>query len=1042
LFLFVTIVGFFVAPPIIKSQLEQRASAALGRTVTVGKVRVNPYTVSLTLENFDVRLKDGSGSFLGWDRLYVNFDPAASIFGTWTFAAIELEGFHAAAQRERDGSFSFSDILERFRAAAASHAAPASATQGPLLPSLHLGRLKVSGARLDFADHSRPRDFATTFGPVSFALTDFRSVGKRGAPHRFEAVTESGERFAWSGTVTGEPFRSEGDFAVENISLPKYAAYYGDLVKAEIREGKLAIRGRYLLDLANGLSAAKLLGGELRLRGVQIADAAGPDGTIAGDFPSIDMLGIDADALALKATIATVAVTGGRVQARRSPDGAINLLTMLEPPATSSGAAAPVPSAAPAARTPLPDFLVKEVAVKDFAVDVTDQAAPRPAQLSLGGIRVGLQNVTLADGAVMPLTAAFNWAPQGAVKVEGTVALKPEVKADLKTDVAAFALLPLSPYLEQFLNARITQGAVSTRGSAQVALDGEVPAITYSGDVSVEQFGLVDGAHNEELAGFASFTLTGLQAATSPKLAVTLAEVGIAAPYARVVVSPDRSINLLSVLKTESAKGGETSGPGGSEGGEPGRKAPPASTPPAASGPAASVEPTAAPLPDIKIGRVVITGGEFSLQDQSFEPHVRTKIGNFGGTIGSLSSDNLTRAEISLTATVDGVAPVMIAGKLDPLGAKPFVDIEIDTKNVELLPFSPYSGRYAGYELARGKLNTNLKVKLDGKQLDATDLIVLNGFTFGAPVESPDATSLPVRLGVALLKDTAGRIVIDVPVSGNIDDPEIRIGKAVLRVIGNLLAKAATSPFTLLGSLLGGGGEELAYQEFAPGLSQLRPEETPKLERVAKMLAQRPALGLAIEGSYDSAADSYELQRLKLADQVRRKIWEEKHAVDPNLPPPDQLEVSAEENLAMVRKLYDAKFPPGTEFGAPLPEKPAVVAAPPPPKKTFIQKVVSVFKSENKPAAEEGKSAAAKPDAAAQEATGDGGLPLEEMVGRLAQAVEITDNDLQALATARAERVRDYLLNEGQITADRIFLMQGATPAKANKGPRVFLSPQ
>jgi len=1015
------VTGFFILPPIVKTQLEKQGSAQLGRTLTVGKVRLNPFALSLTIENLDVRSKEGNGSFLGWNRLYVNFDPVASVLGTWTFGAIELDGFHATAQLRRDGTFSFHDILQRLNALATS-----TDTKGPMLPPLRIGSLKVVQARLDFADESRARPFTTTFGPVSLALTEFRSVGRRGAPNHFAAVTEAGEKFEWTGTLTGEPFRTEGSFAVENFSLPKYAAYHGDRVKGEIRDGKLTFRGRYVIDLAEGARVVKLSGGEVQLRGLKLADAPAPDGVVAADLPVIDVTGIEADALTMKATIATLAVTGGRLQAVRSPEGAINLLTMLEPtPAAPAVASAPAPASAAA----LPDFLVGEVAVKDFSIDVTDRAAPRPAQLSLGGLQVSLKNVTLADGAVMTLAAAFNWAPQGTVKAEGTVALKPEVKADLKTDVAAFALLPLSPYLEQFLNARITQGTVSTSGTAQVALVGDVPAVGYAGDVAVEKFGLVDGVHNEELAGFASFTLTGLKAATSPKLAVSLAEVSVAAPYARVVVSADRSINLLSVLKMDTPVAPAA-----------GEKTPSADAPAAPPTP----EPPAAPLPDIKIGRVVIAGGEFSLQDQSFEPNVRTRIDSFGGMIGSLSSDNLTRAEVNLTALVDGVAPVMIAGKLDPFGAKPFVEIEIDAKNVELLPFSPYSGRYAGYELARGKLSSNLKLKLDGKQLDATDLIVVNGFTFGAPVESPDATSLPVRLGVALLKDTEGNIVIDVPVSGNIDDPEVRLRKAITRVIVNLLTKAATSPFALLGSLLGGGGEELAFQEFAPGLSLLRADERPKLESVAKMLNTRPALGLAIEGSYDGPADTYQLQRLKLVDFVRRRIWEEKHAVNPNIPPPDQLEVTPEENIAAIRRFYDAKFPPGTKFGAPLPEKPPAVAAPPPPKKkTFIQKVVSMFADEETPNPEEQKLAEVKDDyAAALAVAAETGLPLEEMVGRLAQEVAVTESDLQALATARAERVRDYLLKEGQITADRIFLTQGTEAAKQNKGPRVFLSPQ
>ena len=49
-----TIVGFFVIPPIAKSLLEKRLSAELGRQVTVEKIRLNPYTLSVTLETFAI----------------------------------------------------------------------------------------------------------------------------------------------------------------------------------------------------------------------------------------------------------------------------------------------------------------------------------------------------------------------------------------------------------------------------------------------------------------------------------------------------------------------------------------------------------------------------------------------------------------------------------------------------------------------------------------------------------------------------------------------------------------------------------------------------------------------------------------------------------------------------------------------------------------------------------------------------------------------------------------------------------------------------
>lgn len=1021
LFLF-TVVGFFVLPPIIKDQAEQRLSAALGRKVTIGKVRLNPYALSVTIEQFNIRLKDRDGSFLGWDRLYVNFDLLSSLTGDWVLSDIALDGYHVSVVINPDGTLSFADLIERALAATAKPAGVPAAPAKPMRP-IRIGHLAVNGARLEFSDLSRAKPFATVLGPVSFAMTNFRTAGVVGAPYHFEAVTEAGEKLSWTGRLAADPIESQGDFAIENLILKKYSPYFADKIRADLADGKLTVRGHYEAALDGEKRTLKLAGGEVHLRDLHVNERA--TGQAAVELPALDVTGISADAIALKARVEHVALTGGHLNVRREADGSLNLLTILTPePATGPAQ----PAAAPGAPMSLPDARVEEVTVKDFKIDVTDNAAPRPAQLALSGLQFSLKNVSLADGAVMPLEASFTWVPQGTVHTAGSVTLKPVISADLKTDVSSLAILPLSPYLEEFANVRVTQGTVTTSNTLHAVLpaSGGMPAVTFAGDITVEKFGLVDGVHNEDLAGFATFTLKDLKASTTPQLTVSLSEVNIAGPYARVVINPDKSINLLTVLLQK-------------------RVNPVQSSAPAVPSEAAAKEGAPTPLPKVEVGKIIITDGNFSFSDHSLEPNVRMGITQFGGSITGLSSSNPAKADVDLKGVVDGAGPMAISGKLDPLGAVRSLDIKVDYKNIDLLPISPYTGKFAGYELVRGKLVVDTKVTVEGNKLSSTNVITLHQFTFGAATNSPDAVHLPVRLGVALLKDLDGNILIDVPIEGSIDDPDFHIGKVVWRVIGNLLAKAATSPFSLLGSMFGGGGEELAFQEFNPGASELKPTELPKLDTLVKALTNRPALSLGLEGSYDAAADGYAVKRQKFADLVRRQIWEAQHAANPNIPPPEKLEITPEANAAMVKKLFDAKFPPGTQFGTPLPAAPVVAAPPPPPPPGFVKSVFNAISFHDTRAKSAAKKEAARLAAEHEQAVAAAeaaGLPLEEMTGRMAETMVVNDDDLRALAAARALRVRDQLINTGHIAADRLFLSQGTDATKQNKGPRVFLSLQ
>jgi hypothetical protein len=773
------------------------------------------------------------------------------------------------------------------------------------------------------------------------------------------------------------------------------------------------VRGAYELSLAPDARSLRLKDGALQLRGLRLLERATKEPAL--ELPEFEINNVQADALAMKATVGSVVLNGGHARVRREKNGDLNLLTMLQPAKPGTPVAASKP----------PDLTIAQVAVKDFHVAVSDLAAARPAQFALSDLQFSLRNVTLAEGAQMPLQLAFTWAPKGTVQVEGNVAIAP-VKADLKVELGGLDLLPLSPYLEEFVNARLTKGTVTAALEAHMSLPAsQPPAANVAGDLRIENLGLVDSVHNEVLARFAGFTLWGLRGSTGPELAVSIDEINLAAPFARVAMNADKTLNLASVIKT-TAPAAATSG------------APVAATPAAP-----------APLPKIEIGKIVISDGDYRFTDRSIEPNVRMAVSQFGGTITGLSSTNPGKGEMTVNALVEGAGPIAIVGKLDPLSVKPTVDLKIDFKNVDLVPLSPYSGKFAGYELARGKLLLDVKLAVDGKKIDAANVITLNQFTFGSAVKSPEATGLPVRLGVALLKDIDGKIVIDVPVQGNLDDPNFRIGRVVLRVVVNLLTKAAASPFTLLGAAFGGGGDELAFQEFAPGSSELQPAEMKKLETMVKALTNRPGLGLDLDGNFDAAADAYALKRVKLTDQVRRAVWEKKHQADPNIPPPGELAISAEENVAMIKKLYDEKFPPGTQFGTPVPPPPAVVSPPPPPA-SFVKRVIRAVtfqaRKEQRDVQQENAKLSAEHTKAVEAAVA-AGVPFDEMSARLAEAITIDENDLRSLAQARAQRVRDYFAKVGGISGERLFLAKektDATPdaAAAGKGPRVFLTLQ
>ena len=1014
-FVLYAVIGFVVAPPIVKSQLVKRLSSELGRSVRIENVRLNPLMLSGAIEGLSIVDRDGAG-FFGWERVYVNFDVVSFFAKEWRFQEITALAPSGRVVVNPDGSLNFTDLIEKFKP-------QLKAEEKPGWP-LRIAKLNVAAAVLDFTDQSRPRPFKTQVGPVTFSLVQFHTSPNRDAPYQFSAATEAGEKLRWLGTLSVNPLGSNGEFVIEGINLPKYAAYYYDWINLDILSGRLDLSGSYKINAENGLSLARLNEGRVHLVGLKVAER---DSTAAVlELEDLEIGGVFADTVTRKAKIGSIALNGGRASVHRLPDGTIDVLAMLKPP---SGATPPEGASAstanPVGSAPSPQLEIDAITVRRFSAAFEDRVPSRIATQTIENADVDVKNFTLAEGAQIPLRVQLTLPAQGNVTLDGTVGLFP-VQTALAVDVTNVPLVTVSPYLEPLVNVHVVDGIVGAKGEANISLPANAaPQLGYTGDISIRRFVIFDGVANEPLASWAELALGGITLTASP-LSVKVNEVVWSEPSAHVMINADRAVNLLAIMKPKAA---------------------PAASDDATA--AVKTEDTAAsPAPKIEVAQVLVKDGTFKFTDRSVQPEVSIGIDHFSGEIRGLSSNNPARAKLAMRATVDGSGPVAISGQLDPLGPKMFIDLHVDLKDVGLTPFSPYTGKFAGYELARGKLFLDVNARLDNRNVDMKNAVTLQQFTLGAPTNSPDATKLPVRLAIALLKDGDGKIVLDLPVRGSLDDPKFRISGVVLNVIGNLLTKAAASPFSLLGAMFGGGGDELAFQEFQPGEAVLKPKDLPKLETLTKALQGRPALNLEIAGAFDAGVDRHVLQQRRLSQIVRNAIWDQRRQLDPTVPPPDQRVVSPGEELAMMRTMYVKTFPDGVAVDVPVPTAPVAVAAPVvvPPRRSLLQRAtdLATFKAWRERKANEKKAAEQAPapvDSTPVTAPVDEppvGPALAEMKARLTETMEVTEGDLRRLAAARAQRVRDYFVQQ-EISPERLFL---ANVTNESKGARVFLQLQ
>ncbi|MBU6478788.1 MAG: DUF748 domain-containing protein, partial [Xanthomonadaceae bacterium] len=216
-------------------------------------------------------------------------------------------------------------------------------------------------------------------------------------------------------------------------------------------------------------------------------------------------------------------------------------------------------------------------------------------------------------------------------------------------------------------------------------------------------------------------------------------------------------------------------------------------------------------------------------------------------------------------------------GTINPLAPVAFLDVKGNAEGVELTHLSPYSDKYAGYPITSGRLTMDVHYMLDNGKLNADNHIFIEQLTFGDPVEGPGIKHLPVKLAVALLKNSQGQIDVHVPVTGSLDDPQFSVGSLIWHAFLNLIGRAVTSPFRLIAAAMGGGGkqQDLGYVTFVPGSAVLDAAAQEKLAQIVKVLQQKTSLKLQIIGRVDPKFDVSGLRKVTVDQMVQSEAGDD-----------------------------------------------------------------------------------------------------------------------------------------------------------------------
>jgi uncharacterized protein involved in outer membrane biogenesis len=903
LFAFYLVFGWLALPRIIQSQAQKYIAEKTGHHLTLDLPEFNPFNLDLRIANLRLEEPDGKPLF-AFRGLDVDLSFSSLFRRALVFDAIRLDGPEATVVLRRDGKLNWSTLVDALKSKNGP-SAPEESNTSP--PRLDIRQFVLSDGRLNFADDKAA--FSTRLEPLALELSDISTLPDNEGNYRIDALNAAGAHILWQGSMTLAPMTLAGTLKVEDLNLEYLAPYLKDAPIAP-PSGVLALATDYRIaysaahfDLALDNTTASIHGLRLNAKngGPAIAIDAieagkghfdlgsnrGALGTLTVNGSKITLPHNDGEPLKLlqlgeltlddirvdmakhNLALARVALKDGELQAVRDARGRLDVLDALQ---------AAVPTAPPAKpETPPGDksvpwhYRVDKFELAGFSAAFRDEGVTPAADFLLKDITLGVDGISDDLAKPLPVQAALRSRDGGNLEMNGTV-VPSGPSADLRLKLAGLSLKPAQPYLASMAKLTLTDGQLNAEGHASYGKRGG----KFKGSFAVRKLRLVETETNDTFLAWKSLGSRDLEVGQT---ALGIGELAVDGLESKLIINKDKSLNLSHILR---------------------RTEPAANTVPAAAPqtPAPVEMEKKEPAFLVNIERVKIINGAMNFADYSLALPFGTSIHDLHGSLNGLSSRPGAPGQIELDGQVDEYGIARALGQIDLFDPTGFTDIKVMFRNVEMTRLTPYSATFAGRKINSGKLSLDLEYKINKRQLEGENQIVMDKLILGERVESPGASNLPLDLAIAILQDADGRIDLGLPVSGSLDDPKFSYGSIIWKAFLNLIGKIATAPFRALGALFG-GGEKFESIAFEMGAPQLSPPEREKLVRLAEALNKRPGLSLTVHGVY-ADADRGALQDMQLRRTVARMAGQ--HVEEQEDPGP--LSTHSPKVQAALEKLY------------------------------------------------------------------------------------------------------------------------------------------
>ena len=811
-----SVLGFLILPGIGLRIINQQLANYATVPARLDRLEFNPFSLELTL--WGLRIGEPGKEQVGFERLYTNLQSDSLWTKALHLADVQLDKPKTELLFNKDGTLNLTQLFKL----PASEPTQTDPNSKPF--PMRIDNIKLADGYLHFTDMRPSEPIEFLYDSMDLELKNLSTLPDDNADMTLVAAGPAGGRIDWTGTLSLVPITSTGKLKVTDGKMKVWWPYVRDALPLALEDGVLNFSTDYTLNLSKEtemvLSNATASIAPLRINA--------PDGRPLVRLERLDISDTRVDLAKQQVVVGKINSQNLETWAAREKDGQLDWQKLFAsqpakaPSKTDEVVTVEAPKAAPVAPSKPWEVLLKDVNLRDYRVHLADKEPNTPVALDIGPLNLNLKNFDSLNRSPFSLKLDTGVGKQGQLTASGDVNLSP-VSARLKVTTKDIDLRIAQAYIDPFIRLELRSGMLGS--DLAVNLKSTEPlAFTVEGRAQVDQLHTLDTLKDRDFLKWQKLVLDDVKYQHGDSLSVT--RVNFEKPYVRFMINDDRTTNIDDLLIPQ---------PAGST--------------------AKSTASKDKPL-GIHIGAIAINDGSANFADFSLTPNFQTAVQQLNGQIGTIDSRNAKPAPVNIAGKVDRYAPVTIKGSVNPFDPMASLDIATSFKRVELTTLTPYSGKFAGYRIRKGRLNLDLHYMITKGQLKAENKLVVEQLQLGEKVDSPDAVDLPIKLAIALLKDTDGKISIELPISGDLNNPQFSVMPIIWQTVRNLVLRAAQAPFKFIGGLINGGGaEDLGTVSFAPGSSELSPQAQKALNTLAQALKERPALRLEIEGTAAQSSD-------------------------------------------------------------------------------------------------------------------------------------------------------------------------------------------